>query len=287
MDKPYYAITGHRGVLAKSLLSSGEFDWIGFEGDVRHADEVQEWLASAGRERNIDGVIHLAAMVPTQAIEADPLKAFETNVLGTVQVLKSIRSLSASSNPWFFFASTSHVYQPTRSAGDRLNEESTTQPFTLYGKTTLDAEHWIDALCRAWSIQACVGRIFSFSGPEQPHTYFLPAMVNKIRGAQRDSTLEIHGLHGTRDFMHVDQVADAIRFLLRSRPSGVFNIGTGTGVRLLDLVDELKGRLGREDLKIVSTDSGTQYFTADPSRLASLGHAIPSQVDALLDSFFK
>ena len=66
-------LTGARGVLGRSLQRDcPEVDWVLFPGDIRELSAVKNWLTET---RPLDGIIHLAAIVPTVKVEANPAEA--------------------------------------------------------------------------------------------------------------------------------------------------------------------------------------------------------------------
>ncbi|MGZ3698295.1 MAG: NAD-dependent epimerase/dehydratase family protein [Bdellovibrionota bacterium] len=278
MISPKVGITGSRGVLGRSLLASWtEVEWRAFEGDLRQPGDIRGWLETTGP---LDAIIHLAAMVPTQKVEADPLGAFQTNVAGTCQLLEALRLMPPEKRPWLFYASTSHVY---RSSDLPLTENSPCEPITLYGRTKLQAEEWCRIYGEKYGLGVCMGRIFSYTSPLQAQSYFIPATIKKIREAPRGATLEIPGLLGSRDFLTTKEISRVIRELYVSGARGVFNIGSGHGQSLLEVAEALRVRLNREDVKIVPLEQGTSHLIADVSKLNSAGIRASCSLDGLFE----
>lgn len=270
--------TGLSGVLGRTLrarLSGAQ--WVSFEGDVGDPAAVAAWYDAAGP---LDGLFHLAAVVPLRQVEADAPRAVRTNVEGTCSVLDAVaKSRKAGPRPWLFLASTSHVY---RSASGPLAETAALGPSNAYGRTKLQAEEWAGFYARRDGLDLCVGRIFSYSAPEQPESYFVPAIIRKLREAPRGATLEIPGILGTRDFLTPELITRAFEAFLDKRAVGTYNIGTGGALRLADIVEAIRRRLGREDLTIVPRDEGTVHLRADVSKLAALGVRLEFDLDELL-----
>jgi len=272
-------ITGARGVLGRSLQAHCTgIEWAPFPGDVRCPDEIKSWLRSS---QPLDAIFHLAALVPTHLVDSDPPQALRINVEGTCNVLQAIRTSSeASSRPWVFLSSSSHVYA---SSNQPLAEDSPAAPVTLYGLTKLQAEHWALAFWNKFDLPVCVGRIFSYTSRWQANSYFIPSLINRITEAPLNATLEIPGLLGSRDFLTTKLISQAIQRLFECRATGVVNIASGTPLRLLDIATELQRRLARPDIKIVPLDAGTHHLNADVKKLAGLGIRLPLTLDELLD----
>ncbi len=271
-------LTGASGIMGQTLRKNfPSVEWLPFEAEILNSADIKKWIKDSG---SFDAVIHLAAIVPTHLVDADPARALKVNVEGTVNLLECLREAYSSNYPWIFLASTGHVY----ASSDRpLTEVAPLAPISLYGLTKLQAEEWAGEYQRRFKQLICVGRIFSSSSPLHPETYFIPAMIRKISQAGRGAVLEVHGLKGTRDFQTADQVSQAIHFLFEKKATGIFNIASGASIRLVDLVARIQKRLGREDVKVVALDRDTSHLNADVEKMKKLGFAPCADLDALLD----
>jgi nucleoside-diphosphate-sugar epimerase len=270
------ALTGSSGVVGTRLqeyFKNAQF--FCFDGDIRNEQAVKKFCReSAG----CDAIIHLAAIVPKQAVDSDPIEAFDVNVRGTLNVLEGLRQLRSYA-PWMFYASSSHVYA---SSPMPMKEDGLLEPFTLYGLTKLQGEQWCNTYSKEFGVKVCIGRLFSFSDSLQPNLYFIPAMIHKIKNAERNSTVEIPGVNGERDFLSVPQICKSIEFLCSKKYEGIVNIGTGTGSHLLAIVKRIAELLGRHDLNISAINDKATYHVADVTLLKSINMALENEIDELL-----
>jgi len=157
------ALTGASGVLGTILMAHwSEPEFVQFESDISEYSNFKNWYEESGP---FDGVIHLAALVPVEQAKAEPLRAFNVNVRGTLNVLETIRTQSLKNKPWIFYSSTSHVYENSK---DPLKETSTINPITFYGQTKAQGDKWCEIYREQYGLNVCVGRIFSNSSPNQP-----------------------------------------------------------------------------------------------------------------------
>ena len=271
------ALTGASGIIGSSLRKHFQnVSFYSFDGDIRDNQAVKKFCRESV---DCDAFLHLAALVPKQIIDSDPIDAFNVNVQGTLNVLEGLRQLRDYA-PWLFFASSSHVYA---SSPTPIAETSAPDPFTLYGLTKLQGEQWCSAYNREFGLSICIGRIFSFSHPRQPNLYFIPAMIHKIRNAEVSSTLKVSGLNGQRDFLTVSQICQCIESLISKKHEGIINIGTGVGMNLVQMVKKIAQLLGRHDLNVISEDDAPNYLVADASQLSSvMGGALTSDINSLL-----
>jgi nucleoside-diphosphate-sugar epimerase len=274
-------ITGKSGVIGEALCKAWNGpDFSAFEGDIQDYDEVKNWFAESGP---FDAIIHLAALVPTNLVDAEPLKAFKINVLGTCNILEICRTITQKKSPWIFIASSSHVYASTNTTTS-ISETAPMDPINTYGLTKAQADRWAEIYRTKYNLPVCIGRFFSFSAPDQQASYFIPSMISRIKNAPKDSKLEVRGLDGTRDFLTTKQITKAVQFLCDKKATGAFNIGTGTSIKLLKLAEALKNRLGREDVTILSTGSDTHHLCANSSKLKELGLTLEFDLNLFLDS---
>lgn len=282
-------ITGGTGVLGRALLKNWcnadqNVEFVLFKGDIQNYFDVDNWICSMNK---LDGLIHLAAMVPTVEVDNDPLKAFRVNALGTLNLLEICRlRFPKEACPWIFIASTSHVYKSS-SQEQFVTEESPLSPVSTYGLTKAQGDQWAEVYRSKYNLPICTGRIFSYSAPDQATSFFIPSLIQKIKMALPNVQLEIRGLDGTRDFITVRHIVEAIQLLFIRKANGVFNIGSGTAVKLFDIAQAVRVKLGRHDVTIVSTGTDTHHLAANVQRLNDIGFHVSFDMSTLLDSFFQ
>ena len=261
-------LTGAKGVLGRTLQSEWtDAEWIIFQGDVRDLAALKNWYESVGI---LDGMFHFAAVVPTHKIVSEPLLGLKSNVEGTLNLLEVLRVnlVEHKRQPWFFFASTSHVY---KSNDLPLSEDAALEPMSLYGLTKLQAEEWVRVYSKEFGLKSCIGRIFSYTSSLQPESYFIPSLIKKVIAAEKGAKLEIPGLHGTRDFLDAKSIVQTVGRLFEQKAEGVFNIGSGKPQRLLDMANEVCRVLKREDVQIVPLEKGTAHLNANTTKLNAIG----------------
>lgn len=130
-------------------------------------------------------------------------------------------------------------------AGDCDESATPLHPDTVYGRCKLALGLAFDAAAAVHGGRAAWGRLFFPYGPGEPAERLIPAV---IRGLLRGDTVDCTHGRQIRDFIYVDDVAAALVTLLDSDVRGAFNIGTGMGLSLQDVVATITARLGRADL---------------------------------------
>ena len=218
-------ITGHSGVLGKSIQKNLNFNYIKFNGDITKLKEVEKWVS----KNKFDYLIHLAAIVPTSIVEKDFLKSKKVNYVGTKNLIDSIIKFRKEIK-FFFFSSTSHVYN-SKNKFSKLNEQNLTKPYSKYGKTKLLAENYIKKKLKKVKIKYCIGRIFSFTHKNQDTSFVVPNLFKKIKKAKGKKSV-LKNLNHFRDFISIDDICSAIGLIIRKEITGILNIGTGKKIQL-------------------------------------------------------
>lgn len=219
------------------------------EADVDVRDNAK--LAEIMSDFEPDAVIHFAGLKAVGASEAEPLKYYDNNVLGTLRLLQAMDGVDCKK---IFFSSSATVYgEPQYLPYD---EDHPLNPANTYGCTKLIAEKLIADWCRATAgASAALLRYFNPVGahpsgeigedpngvPENLMPYIAQVAVGRrphlnIFGDDyetRDGT-------GERDYIHVVDLARAhvaaIDFIAANTGSEAFNIGTGTAYSVMEIV---------------------------------------------------
>jgi UDP-glucose 4-epimerase len=210
--------------------------------DVITGDVRDEALVNA-LVREADYVLHLAAVVSVPQSMSDPALTNAVNVEGTLNLLNAARQFGLKR---LVLSSSCAVY------GDNddlpLKESSQTRPLSPYAATKLIGEVYCQTYQHAYGVPTVCLRYFNVYGPRQdpngPYAAAIPKFIQRLTNQQAPI---IYGDgKQTRDFVYVDDIVRAN--LLACEQEGaigqVFNITTGRGVSLLELMEELSDLLG-------------------------------------------
>lgn len=212
-------------------------------GDLRNRDELRSALEGQ------DMVVHLAA--DTRVIEsiADPAHNFESNVVGTFNLLELCRELGVGR---IVAASTGGAI-----LGDvepPVHERMAPQPTSPYGASKLMLEGYLSAYASSYGLSTCALRFSNVYGPRSFHKGSVVAHFYKqILAGQK---LVVYGDGSqTRDFLYVGDLVEGIWTAAGSDAQGAFQLGSGTPTtvnQLLGLIRAVTGReldLGYEDFR--------------------------------------
>ena len=221
-------LTGHTGSLGKIIkIKNKNFKFSFYKHDIRNKKKVFQWI----KKNKPDLLIHLAAVVPIKEVEKNHKYALEVNYHGTKNIVDALLKYKIK---WFFFASTSHVYN---SSLKKISEKKFTNPVSFYGSTKLKAEKYILRKLKNTKIKYCIGRIFSTANINQKKNYLVPDLINKIKHSKKKIIL--NNLNHYRDFISMETIDNIIFTLFKKKFSGTINIGSGKMIHLEDIAKHI------------------------------------------------
>lgn len=220
---------------------------------------------------DVDVVFHQAAQAGVRASWGGEFASYvHHNVLATQRLLERYRDTRLER---FVYASSSSVY------GDAerypTDEALLPRPFSPYGVTKLAGEHLVLLYGRNFGLPVSALRYFTVYGPRQrPDMAFHRFCRSLLRG---EEILVYGDGKQSRDFTFIDDAIEAnVRAWQRSAPQGVYNIGGGSQVDVLESIAILEAALGaKAKLRFEPRPPGDPLRTrADAARLqADLGYA--------------
>ena len=196
-----------------------------FEVDIRDFSAIEDIL------KNIDGVFHEAALASVQDSFRIPDEFFDVNVNGTENIFKIAKKLGIK----VVYASSSSVYGNPISIPIKENDDK--NPFNPYAKTKLEDDKLAEKYAKN-GLKVIGLRYFNVFGPRQSKEYagviklFLERIQQSLSPLINGDGLQV------RDFVYVDDVVNANILAMESDIDGeFFNIGTNSGVSVLDLAN--------------------------------------------------
>jgi len=229
----------------------------------------------------VDAVIHLAAIALSRAADRDPAMAWSVNAEGTGKLAAALAAAAAhwTSQPLFLLASTADVYAWQKRP---ITEVDCVQPSTPYSASKLGAELAAEQAARCGGLKVIIARPFPASGAGQDDSFWIPARCKMLREVKRNgwAAVPVGDLMAVRDFLHVDDVADAYALLLaRGTPGEVYNIASGRAVTLEEIHTRLEQLL---DIAPKREVDGSQvrrearpYLVGDAAKLRAATGWIP------------
>jgi UDP-glucose 4-epimerase len=235
-------LDNHWEVRVLDDLSSGyagnlkPFDIDFRQGDVRDTAFVEQAC------QGVDAVFHLAASVGRQRSLDHPQTDSETNLLGTVNVLQGVRKYNV---PKIVYSSSAAIFgELLTSTIDENHPQNADSP---YGVSKLAAEKMILAYGEIYGIKSVCLRYFNIYGVNQRYDLYgnvIPIFAQRIHDG---NPITIYG-DGTqtRDFLNVRDVAEANYLAATLDQTGVYNLGSGASITILQLADCMQKINGRQ-----------------------------------------
>ncbi len=233
--------------------------------DIRNPEQVKKALANA------DLVFHLAGNCSGTLSVLDPRFDFETNAVGTFNVIEGILCGRARR---LVYVSSASVYGIPQQFP--MDEDHQTRPFTPYGASKLAGELACLAQFHANDLAVVVGRPFCVYGPGENPAIALVEVSRYLRWHLNDRPIEVVGAidRKTRDFVHVSDVVSALMLMAEQAPAGeIYNIGSGDETSMRELVSIIAAATQRPATvtEILEISQDTYRLVADTSKLRSLG----------------
>lgn len=208
-------------------------------------------------------VMHFAALTYVGESVSDPALYYSNNVVGTLALLAAMRRFSVGT---LVFSSTCATYgKPVRLP---LTEDHPREPINPYGSSKLTVERILMDYSTAYGLRSAVLRYFNAAGadPEgeigedhDPETHAVPLAI--MAAAGKGPPFRVFGTDyptpdgsAIRDYIHVLDLAEAhlaaLRYLLNGGATDAFNLGTGTGTSVLELIASVE-RVGARAVPVV------------------------------------
>jgi UDP-glucose 4-epimerase len=264
-------------------LSTGNTERV--SGDFVSLDlatSSPEELAALFTKHRIDAVIHLAARKQVGESVAEPELYYRDNIGGLANLLLAMRTVGVHR---LVFSSSAATYgMPDVPAVTELTE---CKPINPYGETKLIGE-WMVRNAAVWGLRSVSLRYFNVAGagwPELADTATLNLIPIAIDQIKRGKNPVVFGTNyptpdGSciRDYVHVHDLArahlDALDYLENDIREPVFNVGTGTGASVIEVLEKLREVSGeRFEIDYAEPRAG------DPPRLVAAVDLIAKHLD--------
>ena len=248
--------TGSKKTLT-TLKAIRDFSFI--ELDLKEFDKVNEVL----KENNINTILHFAASIVVPESVKNPLKYYMNNTVNTTNLINCAVENGVSK---FIFSSTAATYgEPENLPETGISETCPTNPINPYGMSKLMSERIIQDTALAYpNFKYVIFRYFNVAGadiyyegaelaprigqsfPNATHLIKIAsecATNKRVKMAIFGDDFNTKDGTGVRDYIHVDDLADAhVKALdyLENNPSDIFNAGYGRGYSVKEVIETMK-----------------------------------------------
>ena len=217
-----------------------------YEGDLRN-DNILDRVFG---ENEIEAVIDFAAYSLVGESVDEPLKYFDNNVGGTLNLLKAMRKHNVK---YIVFSSTAATYGEPKSIP--ILENAVTYPTNPYGESKLTVEKVLKWSDRAYGIKYAALRYFNAAGAHingvigedhRPETHLIPIIL-QVALKKRDKIFIFGDDYNTedgtcvRDYVHVTDLANAhllaLDKIMENNESKIYNLGNGKGFSVKEVIE--------------------------------------------------
>lgn len=266
------------------------------EGDLNDRVKLNEVFATYKPK----AVIHFAANAIVMESMADPGKYYRNNVGSTLTLLEAMRDAGVEQ---LVFSSSCATYGNPQFTP--ITEVHPQVPINPYGRSKLMVEQMIADFEMAHGIKAVNLRYFNAAGADletqigenhTPETHLIPTIIQAALGLREE--IVVYGTDfssrdgsAVRDYIHVQDLADAHVAALKVGKSASINLGTGTGHSVLEIIDAMQKFCGKTlPVRLESRRPGEPgILTADNSKAKELLGWNPqySDLPTLIESAWK
>ena len=222
------------------------------EGDLADVNLLKDIFAS----EKIDAVLHLAASIEVEESVKEPVKYLENNAINTAGLLSAMDEAGVKT---IIFSSTAAV--SGEQAEQPILETALPNPYNPYGYSKYLAEQIIKYYSETRGFNSVIFRYFNACGSDfdgkikaTHDTHLLARIMRVVQGAEEILTVngndyDTHDGTCVRDYVHVLDIAAAHLMALnrmeKIRGFNIYNIGTGRGVSVLEMVNAVSESLNK------------------------------------------
>jgi GDP-4-dehydro-6-deoxy-D-mannose reductase len=206
------------------------------ELDVGDADRVAE----AVTEARPDAIVHLAAISFVPEAKSNPQAVYRVNFLGAHSILEAAQKISPDVR--VLLVGSGYVYGAADPGAPPFDESSPLRPDSHYAWSKAAAD-LLGGFYEGRGVDVVRVRPFNHTGPGRPDRFVessFARQIAEIEAGLRPPKMAVGNLDAVRDFLDVEDVLDAyLRLLDPKVPAGVYNVASGRGTSICDLLELL------------------------------------------------
>jgi UDP-glucose 4-epimerase len=228
-------ITGNSGYigshLSKMLLSNNVYNLSGLDKSSSQITLQKQYFQNITENNNwniseeFDCVIHLAAEVSVSRSVDNPILYYQTNTIGTLNVLKNIKTKR-------------FIHASTGSAGPMNNP---------YGISKRGAEEIVDQYCREHNIPFTIFRFYNVTGTDGINPTNPDGLMWNLINAEKTGVFKLFGDDyntedgsAVRDYTHVNEICNAVSQAIDQSTNTIENLGHGVGTTVKQMIELYK-----------------------------------------------
>ncbi|MDO5104580.1 dTDP-glucose 4,6-dehydratase [Capnocytophaga sp.] len=254
----------------KDIENAPNYEFV--KADICDFEQIKQII----KDKQITGIIHLAAESHVDRSIKNPLVFAQTNVMGTLSLLQAAREVWQGnfSDKMFYHVSTDEVYGSLEMNDEMFTEQTKYDPHSPYSASKAASDHFVRAYHDTYKLPTLISNCSNNYGSYQFPEKLIPLFINNIRN---NKPLPVYGKgENVRDWLFVEDHARAIDVIFHKGKIGeTYNIGGFNEWKNIDLIrviiKEVDKQLGRPD----GTSEKLITFVTDRA-----GHDLRYAIDA-------
>jgi GDP-4-dehydro-6-deoxy-D-mannose reductase len=234
-------VTGVAGFVGQRLearLEAAGARVIGTDLELDVADSGR--VADAVSAARPDAIVHLAAISFVPEADRHPQAVYRANFLGAQSILEATRKISPGVR--LLTVASGHIYGSADPGDPPFDESAPLRPDSPYAWSKAAAD-LLGGVYEDRGVDVVRARPFNHTGPGRPDRFVessFARQIAEIEAGVRPPKMAVGNLDAVRDFLDVDDVIDGyVRLLDPKVPAGPYNVASGRGISIRDLLDLL------------------------------------------------
>ena len=201
-------------------------------------------LEKAVKKAKPDLVFHLAAQSSVTASWQAPQETLSTNIVGTVNLLEALRKYGCDAR--IQVSGSSDEYGLVYASEVPIKETNPLRPLSPYGVSKVATDLLACQYCKSYGLKTVVTRSFNIEGPGRGEAFAtsnFSKQIAEIEAGLRKPVVSVGNLDAVRDYSDVRDVVVAMELAaLKGEPGEAYNVCSGKGLKVRQMLDLLLGR---------------------------------------------
>lgn len=236
IEPKHILVTGSEGFIGKKLVNTLRTLGHHIEEFDRNVGDISSYHF---HYEQLDHIIHLASLIFVPASWKDPKSFYQTNVIGTINVLELCRSLGCALTYISSYVYGTPQYLP-------VDEKHPATPASPYNHSKLMAEEACQYYYNIFNVPVTIFRPVNVYGPGQNADFLIPKIIRQTFD-DSISSIEVMDLKPRRDYLYIDDFIEAIVASLNSVKFDIFNLGSGYSLSVEEVIKTIleESRIGK------------------------------------------
>lgn len=233
IEPKHILVTGSDGFIGKKLVHALRIIGHHVEEFDRNIGDITSYNF---HYEQLDHVIHLASLIFVPASWKDPKSFYQTNVIGTVNVLELCRRMACRLTYISSYVYGTPQYLP-------VDEKHPVTPSSPYNHSKLLAEEACLYYHNTFKVPVTIFRPVNVYGPGQNADFLIPKIIRQAIDISVPS-IEVMDLKPRRDYLYIDDFIRAIVASLNSDQFDIFNLGSGYSLSVEEVIRTILNAAG-------------------------------------------